>query len=198
VLRLLSCLLLVAALPYGVSGQSFIKVKPKDHQDLEITIRFISKSSGVSNSSSSSGLLSTAEQMKNPFEAASSTLPFATNGGAQAESAVAGTNSPYILSGSGSANHSAKKKSPELTIAVTNHGQKRISAIRLELVLNDSKCGTRCLVQSLQMNKKLAPGENLVLAKWKDSKSTPLEIQEAIRFGRFQWHVEIKEVRYDL
>jgi hypothetical protein len=173
-------------------------VKPKDHQDLEIIIRFIGKSSGVSNSSSSSGLWSTEEQMKNPFEAASDTLPFATNGGAETEYAGAGKNSPYILSGSGSTNHSARKKQPELTIAVTNQGQKQISAIRLEIVLNDRNCGTRCVVQSLQMNKKLAPGKNLVLAKWKDSKSTPVEIQEAIRFGRFLWHVEIKEVQYDL
>jgi hypothetical protein len=196
--RLLSCLLLVAALPYGVSGQSFIKIKPREYQDLEIVIRFIGKSSGVSDFSSSSGLWSTEEQMRNPFEAASATLPFATNGGAESEYAVAGKNSPYILSGSGGANHQAKKKRPELTIAVTNQGQKRISAIRLEIVLNDKHCGARCVLQSLRVNKKVAPGKNMLVAKWKDSKSTPFEIQEAMRFGRFLWHVEIKEVEYDL
>jgi hypothetical protein len=107
-------------------------------------------------------------------------------------------NSPYVLTGGGSATSPGKKTKPELTIAVTNQGQKRISAIRWQIVLNDRNCGMLCVVQSFQIKKKLLPGKSFVLAKWKDSKNMPFVIQEAMRFGRFLWHVEIKDVQYEL
>jgi hypothetical protein len=187
-IRLLSCLLLIASLPYGVFGQSTIKIQPKNHQDLEIVIR--TKSATTSNPSN----ISQNEQMRNPFEAASNTPPVEVNRERNDHDV---RNSPYVLLAGGSPSSPAMTTKPELTIAVTNHGLKQISAIRWEIVLNDKNCGNFCVVQSFRTKKRLAPKQSIVLAKWKESKSTPFEIQEAIRFGRFIWHVEIKEVQYE-
>jgi hypothetical protein len=186
-IRLLSCLLLITSLPYGLSGQSLIKIQPKNHQDLEIIIRTKGATSSPSN-------ISQDKQMRSPFEAASNTPPVAVNremGDREIQ------NSPYVLLGGGSASLPARKSKPELTIAVTNQGLKQISAIHWQIVLNDTHCGNYCVVQSFRTKKRLAPKQSIVLAKWKESKSTPFEIQEAIRFGRFIWHVEIKEVQYE-
>jgi hypothetical protein len=187
-IRWLSCLLLIASLPYAISGQSFIKIQPKNQQGLEIIIR--TKGSTTSGSSN----ISQDEQMRNPFEASSNAPPVAVNremGDREVQ------NSPYVLLEGRSSNLPAKKTKPELTIAVTNRGLKQISTIRWQIVLNDKNCGNHCVVQSFRTKKRLAAKQSLILAKWKESKSTPFEIQEAIRFGRFIWHVEIKEVEYE-